>query len=61
MDSWVSWKEPWGRRLLLVAATGWGSEEDKAKAKASGFDIHLTKPFSMDKLEALLREHNRST
>jgi PAS domain S-box-containing protein len=34
----------WGRDLLLVAITGWGQEEDKRRARESGFDIHLTKP-----------------
>jgi CheY-like chemotaxis protein len=35
----------WGRDLLLVAITGWGQEEDKRRARESGFDIHLTKPI----------------
>ena len=30
--------------LLLVALTGWGSEEDRRRSKEAGFDIHLTKP-----------------
>jgi signal transduction histidine kinase len=54
-------QERWGRGVFLVAATGWGSDEDKARARAAGFDVHLTKPFSMDKLENLLREHQRTT
>ena len=29
---------------LLIAATGWGGEEDRRKALAAGFDLHLTKP-----------------
>ncbi len=29
---------------LLIAATGWGSPEDRRKALAAGFDLHLTKP-----------------
>ena len=29
---------------LLVALTGWGSEEDRRRSKEAGFDIHLTKP-----------------
>lgn len=37
--------EPWGRRILLVAVTGWGQQEDKAAARAAGFDLHFTKPF----------------
>ncbi len=32
------------RGVHLVAVTGWGQEEDRARARASGFDAHLTKP-----------------
>ncbi|HEY0822839.1 MAG TPA: PAS domain-containing protein, partial [Ramlibacter sp.] len=34
----------WGRGALLVAATGWGQEEDRRKALEAGFDLHFTKP-----------------
>ena len=46
--------EAWGRDILLIAATGWGHEDDKFKAKAAGFDQHLTKPFAIDQLQAML-------
>jgi CheY-like chemotaxis protein len=46
--------EAWGRDMLLIAATGWGHEDDKFKAKAAGFDHHLTKPFAMDLLQKML-------
>jgi two-component system CheB/CheR fusion protein len=36
--------EAWGRNATLIALTGWGQEEDKRAARASGFDEHLTKP-----------------
>jgi two-component system, sensor histidine kinase len=39
---------------LLVALTGWGAEEDKRRARAAGFDEHLTKPTSVDVVSALL-------
>ncbi|HEU4851563.1 MAG TPA: ATP-binding protein [Telluria sp.] len=51
-------REPWGENMLLVAATGWGHDDDKGRAAASGFDTHITKPFGLDSLEALL-EHSR--
>ena len=47
-------KEPWGENMILVAATGWGHDDDKGRAAASGFDSHITKPFGLDTLEALL-------
>lgn len=39
----------------LVAITGYGQEEDRARAAAAGFDLHLTKPISLEALVALLR------
>jgi CheY-like chemotaxis protein len=46
--------EPWGKRTLLIALTGWGQEEDKRKAFDAGFDHHLIKPIDPDALEALM-------
>ena len=37
--------EPGGDQILLVAVTGYGREEDRARARAAGFDHHLMKPF----------------
>jgi CheY-like chemotaxis protein len=44
----------WGREMLLVATTGWGSAGDKQRALDAGFDLHLTKPVSPDELANLL-------
>ena len=43
-----------GGRLLLVALTGYGQAEDQAKARAAGFDVHLTKPVDPDRLTELI-------
>jgi PAS domain S-box-containing protein len=48
-------KVPWGQRMLLIAVTGWGREEDKKRALSAGFDHHLTKPIDPNKLRALLQ------
>jgi PAS domain S-box-containing protein len=45
-----------GSDLYLVAVTGYGHEEAVARAKAAGFDRHLTKPFDPKALLALLAE-----
>jgi two-component system CheB/CheR fusion protein len=45
-----------GRRMLLVAATGWGSEADRQTSAAAGFDIHLVKPVSIEELTAAIDE-----
>jgi len=47
-------REAWGRQVLLVAVMGWGQEDDKEKARAAGFDQHLTKPIDPDQLECVL-------
>jgi two-component system, OmpR family, response regulator len=47
------------RHPLLVAVTGHGSDDDRARTKAAGFDLHLTKPVVPAVLVAVLREHER--
>ncbi|MFC5497202.1 CheR family methyltransferase [Caenimonas terrae] len=45
---------PWGRQMVLIAATGWGQESDERKALEAGFDAHMTKPVDLRKLAALV-------
>jgi signal transduction histidine kinase len=40
--------------MLLVALTGWGQESDRQRARAAGFDAHLTKPVDYERLTELL-------
>jgi signal transduction histidine kinase/ActR/RegA family two-component response regulator len=40
--------------VALIALTGWGTPEDQRKARAAGFDVHLTKPVSAEDLHAAL-------
>ncbi len=49
-------QQEWGKRILLIAVTGWGQAEDKIRSRAAGFDHHLTKPVDIDLVERLLRE-----
>ena len=39
---------------VLIALTGWGTQEDKRKALAAGFDMHMTKPVDVDDLQRTL-------
>jgi CheY-like chemotaxis protein len=39
---------------VLVALTGWGQDDDRARARAAGFDHHLVKPADIDVLQRLL-------
>jgi len=42
------------QRVVIVAMTGWGQEEDKRRSKEAGFDQHLVKPVDPALLEELL-------
>jgi two-component system, sensor histidine kinase len=39
---------------MLVALTGFGEAQDRARSQEAGFDRHLTKPVEPDDLQALL-------
>jgi len=43
---------------LLVAMSGYSSDEDRAKAKAAGFDEYMVKPVDLDRLRELLRSRD---
>ena len=40
--------------VLLIALTGWGQESDQRQAQSAGFDHHIVKPLSLEKLRDLL-------
>ena len=42
------------KRPLLFAVTGCGTDADRRRSAAAGFDLHLTKPVSPDDLLRLL-------
>jgi signal transduction histidine kinase len=41
---------------VLIALTGFGSEEDRRQSRESGFNAHLVKPVELTALQALLAE-----
>jgi two-component system CheB/CheR fusion protein len=47
---------PHGRRMLLIAATGWGSDADRQASAQAGFDAHLIKPVTVDDLRTLIED-----
>jgi CheY-like chemotaxis protein len=49
----------WGRRVHLVALTGWGQDKDRQRTKQAGFDRHLTKPAEPAELESVLAQSPR--
>ncbi|MDB5851070.1 MAG: cheBR [Rhodoferax sp.] len=44
-----------GQRLPAIALSGYGRTSDANKALQAGFDAHLTKPASLDEVQAVLR------
>jgi PAS domain S-box-containing protein len=43
--------KPWGESVRLVAVTGWGQADDRARALAAGFDAHFVKPVDVAALQ----------
>ena len=46
--------DPVCRGIYLVAVSGYGDEEHRKKARASGFDHHVTKPVIKEQLDELV-------
>ena len=44
----------WGRHMIVVALTGHGLDDDRAKSQRSGFDMHLVKPVEPELLLTVL-------
>lgn len=44
----------WGKTMVLVALTGWGSEQDREESRDAGFDGHVVKPVEYTALMSLL-------
>ena len=47
---------PWVADATLVALTGWGQDEDRKRARAAGFDHHMTKPIDPATIQSLLHQ-----
>jgi signal transduction histidine kinase len=48
-----------GASVYLVALTGYGRPEDRARALAAGFDVHLVKPLEIDRVNELMEQRPR--
>lgn len=53
---WVRSQE-WGRKVALVAVTGWGQQQDRSATLEAGFDDHLVKPVSPQEVTAAIGRH----
>ena len=36
--------QDWGKKVCVIALSGWGQDEDRRRSSAAGFDHHLVKP-----------------
>ena len=45
---------PSGQLPIIVAVTGWGSEQDKKNSAEAGCNLHLTKPIDLGEVERLV-------
>jgi CheY-like chemotaxis protein len=41
---------------VLIALTGYGTDEDRRRSREAGIDFHLTKPTSLEQLTAVLSQ-----
>ena len=49
---------PWGQNMIIVAATGWGQEDDRKRSHEAGFDHHMVKPVDPAILDQILASIN---
>ncbi len=58
MDGWAVAarlrEEPGASGAFLIALSGYAQEEDRARAAEAGFDLHLSKPVSLERLSEVL-------
>jgi signal transduction histidine kinase/CBS domain-containing protein len=47
-------RDPETAAVRLIAVSGYGQPEDQARARAAGFDLHLTKPADPARLQEIL-------
>src|SRR5262249_21250061 len=52
-------QQPGMEKVVLVALTGWGQDEDRRRTREAGFDLHLVKPVDPDHLLQLLEQPPR--
>lgn len=49
-------EQEWGIRMVLIAVTGWGQDEDRRRSHEAGFDHHMVKPVDPHALMKLLAD-----
>jgi PAS domain S-box-containing protein len=44
----------WGRKIFIIAMTGWGQDDDRRKSSEAGFNSHLVKPVDEAEIRRIL-------
>ncbi len=47
-------EQRWGKKIVLIAVTGWGQADDRRRSDEAGFDHHMVKPVDPDALMKML-------
>jgi PAS domain S-box-containing protein len=53
-------QQPWGRDMVIIALTGWGTEGDRERSCEAGCNGHLVKPVNLHDLERLLADESET-
>lgn len=49
-------EQPWGKQMIVIAQTGWGTDADRQRTRDAGFDGHLVKPVALPTLLEMLNQ-----
>jgi two-component system OmpR family response regulator len=49
-----------GKKPVIIAITGYASEEDRRRSAEAGMHLHLTKPVDPEQLRAILERVERA-
>lgn len=52
-------EQAWGKKIVLIAVTGWGQARDRQRSLEAGFDAHVTKPVDYPALVRMIAELSR--
>ena len=47
-------EQAWDKKMILIAVTGWGNDDDRRRSEEAGFDHHMVKPVDPQALMKLL-------
>jgi PAS domain S-box-containing protein len=51
-------EQSWGRKMIIIALTGWGHDSDRVNSRDAGCDGHLVKPVNVRELQKILAAYD---